>query len=141
MLQHTRMFSTHQGAKLKFPKFGPETGLKPSIPAGRPATIRPIAVGPVVAPMIMPVVVVMVVVVIRQRVTQHPGRRDANRRRAGVDRLYWTTIGVIGGHAADPTQRDSRRSKGQDQGFANEWIFHGEITQNCRIPKGANGFL
>ena len=91
--------------------------------------------------MIMPVVVVMVVVVVRQGITQHTGSCDADRRRPGIDRLDRATIGIVCGHAADPTQRDSRRSKGQDQGFANEWIFHGEITQNCRIPKGANGFL
>jgi hypothetical protein len=134
------MFSTHQGAKLKFPKFGPETGLKPSIPARRPATIiRPIAVGPVVAPMIMPVVVVMVVVIVGQRVTQHTGRRDANRRRAGVDRLDRTTVSIVGGHATDPAQRDSR-SKGEDKGFANQWVFHGEVKPNSRMPEGANGF-
>jgi hypothetical protein len=90
--------------------------------------------------MIMPVVVVMVVVVVGQRVTQHTGRRDANRRRARVDRLDRTTIGVIGGHAAHPTQRDSR-GKGEDKGFANQWVFHGEVKPNSRIPKGANGFL
>lgn len=90
--------------------------------------------------MITPVVVVMVIVVVGQRITQHTRRRDANRRRAGVDRLDRTTVGVVGGHAADPTQRDSRRSEGQDQGFVNEWIFHGEVTRNSRMPKGANGF-
>jgi hypothetical protein len=69
--------------------------------------------------MIMPVVVVMILV-IRQRVTKHTGRRDANRRRAGVDRLDRATVGIVGGHAADPTQRNSRRSKGEDKGFANQ---------------------
>jgi len=139
MPQLTRMFSTHQGAKLKIPKFGPESGLKPSISARRPSTIRPIAVGTVVAPMIMPVVVVMILV-IRQRVTQHTGRRDANRRRAGVDRLDRATVGIVGGHAADPTQRNSRRSKGKDKGFANQWVFHGEVKPNCRMRMAANGF-
>ena len=91
--------------------------------------------------MIMPVVVVMVVVVVRQGITQHTGSCDADRRSPWIDRLHRSPVGIVSGHAADPTQRDSRRSKGQDQGFANEWIFHGEITQNCRIPKGANGFL
>jgi hypothetical protein len=90
--------------------------------------------------MIMPVVVVMVVVVVGQRVAKHPGRRDANRRRPGIDRLDRATIGIVCGHAADPTQRDSRRGKGQDKGFANQWVFHGEVKPNSRMPEGANGF-
>jgi len=90
--------------------------------------------------MIMPVVVVMIVVVVRQCVTQHPGRRDANRRRAGVDRLDRATIGVVGGHATDPAKRDSRRRKGEKQGFVNERIFHGQDIQNSRMPGVANGF-
>lgn len=89
--------------------------------------------------MIMPVVVMMIVVV-RQRVTQHTGRCDADRRSTGVNRLNRTTVGVVGGHAADPTQRDSRRGKGQDKGFVNERIFHGEVTRNSRMPRGANGY-
>jgi hypothetical protein len=81
----------------------------------------------------------MVVVVVRQRVTEHPGRCDTDRRSTGVDRLDRTTVGVVGGHATDPTQRHSR-GKGQDKGFANQWVFHGEVKRNSRMPEGANGF-
>ena len=87
----------------------------------------------------MPVVVVRVVVVVGQRVTEHASRCDTDRRSTGVNRLDRTTVGVVGGHAADPAQRDSR-GKGEDKDFANQWVFHGEVKPNSRMPEGANGF-
>ena len=105
-----------------------------SIPARRPVEIRPVVVMSVV-------VVMMGMVVIRQRITQHSRRRDADRCRTGINRLHRATIGVVGGHATDSAQRDQGRGKGESKDFAQRLGFHDLLKRKCRMLVDANGIV
>jgi hypothetical protein len=105
-----------------------------SIPTRRPVGVRPVVVMAVV-------VVMMGVVVIRQRITQHSRRRDTYRCRAGIDRLHGATVGVVGGHATNPSQRDQGRGEGESKDFAQRLGFHDLLIPNCKLSFGANRFV
>ena len=82
--------------------------------------------------MIRPMVVMMgMVVIIGERITQNSGRCDADCRCPGINRLDRSSIGIIGGHAANSTEHACDGDDGQGGKLANKRVFHSnEDTKN-----------
>jgi hypothetical protein len=77
------------------------------------------------------VVMMGMVMIVCECITQNSSRRDADCRSPGINRLDRTSIGIVGGHAADSTKRACGSNKSEGGKLAGKRVFHScENTKN-----------